>query len=153
MYGVINPLLTAAGRTGLVGWFALVNAGLVLAACWLAAPFGLTALAWALAGRGVLSLALFAPALWIALGRQGLRLLWLLILPLCAMLAARLASAWLLAGVPDAGFAARLALAVGSSAGVFWLLLFAVSPFRVARIGRRLREALLAGFREERRFI
>ncbi|HQT47632.1 MAG TPA: oligosaccharide flippase family protein [Acidocella sp.] len=53
LYGVINPLLTAAGRTRLVSRFAWANAATVLLAAWLAAPFGLVALAWALAGRGV----------------------------------------------------------------------------------------------------
>jgi O-antigen/teichoic acid export membrane protein len=153
MYGVINPLLTASGRTGLVFWFALANMGLVLASCWVAAPFGLIVLAWALALRGVLSLALLAPALRIALGRQTMKLLRLLILPLGAMLAARVAAASLLARLPPAGLLAHLALAVASSAGVFALVLLAVSPGRVARMGRRLRSALLAGLPEERRFI
>jgi len=153
MYGVINPLLTAAGRTGLVGWFALANMVLVVAACWFAAPFGLTALAWALALRGVLSLALFAPAMRIALGRQTMPLLRLLVLPMGALLAARLAAAGLLAALPAAGLVAQLALAVASSAAVFALVLFVVSPFRLARIGRRLRAALIAGLPEERRFI
>jgi O-antigen/teichoic acid export membrane protein len=153
MYGVINPLLTASGRTGLVGLFAWGNMALVLAACWFAAPCGLGALAWALAGRGVLSLALLAPALRIGIGKNAMPLLRLLVLPYSAMLAARLASAWLSGALPVAGEAARLGLAAGSAAAVFALVLAAISPRRVARMGRRLRAALLDGPREERRFI
>jgi O-antigen/teichoic acid export membrane protein len=153
MYGIINPLLTAAGRTGLVGWFALANAALVLAACWFAAPFGLPALAWALAGRGIVSLALLVPALRIALGREATKLLRLLVLPLVAMLAARLASSWIVAALPEAGMVPQLVLAVGSAAAVFGLVSLAVSPLRVVRMARRLHRALLAGLGEERRFI
>jgi hypothetical protein len=52
-YGVINPLLTAAGKPRLVSHFALANVAIILVAVWFAAPFGLTTLAWGLAGAGI----------------------------------------------------------------------------------------------------
>ena len=81
LYGVINPLLTAARRTQLVSYFAWVNAASIMLAAWFAAPYGLMALAWALAARGVVGVALFVAALKLGLERPVGPILRLLVLP------------------------------------------------------------------------
>jgi O-antigen/teichoic acid export membrane protein len=93
LYSVVNPLLTAAGRTRLVSRYAWANAATIAAAVWFAAPYGLLALAWALAARGVLGAGLFALAMRRGLERPAGPVLRLLILPSAALVAARLA-AW-----------------------------------------------------------
>jgi O-antigen/teichoic acid export membrane protein len=153
MYGVINPLLTASGKTGLVSIFALANAAVILVACWFAAPHGLTVLAWALAGRGLLAMALFVPAMRLGLGRQVAPLLRLMLLPAAAMLASRMAAAAALAALPQAGLAAQLLLAMASAAAAFAAILLVFAPARVARMGNRLRAALIGNNPQERRFI
>ena len=81
LYGVINPLLTAARRTRMVAWFAWANAVTIMVAAWFGAPFGLRALAWALAGRGVLAVALFLAALQHGLQQPSMPALRMLALP------------------------------------------------------------------------
>lgn len=143
LYGVINPLLTAAGRTQLVSMFAWANAALVMAAAWFAAPYGLNVLAWALAGRGALVIVLVLLALRLGLGRSVLPLLRLLALPFAALIAARLAAALILAAAPDLSIAGQLIVAVGVSGTVFIGLLLAFAPRRIAEMATRLHRALL----------
>ncbi len=143
LYGVINPLLTAAGRTQLVSLFAWANAGLIMAAAWFAAPYGLTVLAWALVGRGALALALVLLALRLGLGRSVLPLLRLLALPCAALVAARLAAAFALAQAPGLPVSAQLAAALSISGLVFAAVVLALAPRRVATMTTRLHRALL----------
>jgi O-antigen/teichoic acid export membrane protein len=153
LYGVINPLLTAAGKTRVVSVFALVNVVTILAAAWFAAPYGLTALAWALAARGALTMALFVPALRMGLGRRVAPLLLLLVAPAAAMLAARLAAAWVLAALPGLSLAAQFLVAVASAAGVFIAVLIVFAPARMTAMAGRMRAVLSREIPEERRFI
>jgi O-antigen/teichoic acid export membrane protein len=143
LYGVINPLLTAAGRTRVVAGFAWANAATIMLAAWFAAPYGLTALAWALAGRGVLGVGLFISALKLGLGRQVGPLLRLLVLPFAALLAARAAAALALAAAPDLPMAAQLAVGLGVSAAVFAGVVLALAPKRMMTMATRLHRALL----------
>jgi len=152
LYGIINPLLTAAGRTRMVSVFALGNVASILAAAWFAAPYGLNALAWALAARGALTMALFVPAMRIGLGRRVRPLLRLLVLPAAAMLAARLAAGWALAALPCLSLAAQFLVAAASSAGVFIAVLIVFAPARMAAMAGRLR-GVFGDVPEERRFI
>jgi O-antigen/teichoic acid export membrane protein len=143
LYGVINPLLTAAGRTGLVSWFAWANVAIILAASWFAAPYGLTVLAWALTARGLLTIFLFIPAMRIGLGRPVAPLLRLLMLPLGALLAARVA-AW--AGIfllPAMGLWEEFVCTAAVSALTFGAVMLACAPRRVITMQRRLRHALI----------
>jgi O-antigen/teichoic acid export membrane protein len=153
MYGVINPLLTAAGQTKMVSVFALGNVASILAAAWFAAPFGLPALAWALAARGALTMALFVPAMRMGLGRQVRPLLHLLVLPAAAMLAARLAAAWALAALPGLSLPAQFLVATASAAAVFIAVLIGFAPARMVAMAGRLRAALGRNIPQERRFI
>jgi O-antigen/teichoic acid export membrane protein len=143
LYGVINPLLTAAGRTQLVSVFAWANAGTIMLAAWFAAPYGLTALAWALAGRGVLGLMLFLAALTLGLRRSVMPLLRLLVLPFAALLAARLAAAQMLAALPDLPLAGQLLVALGTAGAVFALVVLAFARRRIVLMTTRLHRALL----------
>jgi len=143
LYGVINPLLTASGRTQLVSAFAWANAATIAAAAWFAAPHGLTALAWALAGRGFLGILLFIAALKLGLGRQVTPLLRLLLLPAAALLAARLAAALAAAATPGLPMAAQLAVALLVSVGTFGGLVMAAAPHRMMTMATRLHRALL----------
>jgi O-antigen/teichoic acid export membrane protein len=152
MYGVINPLLTASGQTRMVSVFALGNVVTILAAAWFAAPYGLTALAWALAARGAVTMALFVPAMRIGLERRVRPLLGLLVLPAAAMVLARLMAAWALAALPGLGLAAQLLVAGTSAAGVFIAVLIIFAPARMTAMAGRLR-GLLSDIPEERRFI
>ncbi len=152
LYGVINPLLTASGRRKMVSVFALGNVITILAVAWFAAPYGLVGLAWALAARGAVTMALFVPALRMGLGRRVRPLLRLLVLPAVAMLAARLAAAWALASLPGLGLMGQLLLATASAAGGFIAVLIVFAPLRMTAMAGRLRGA----FRDipgERRFI
>jgi len=153
MYGVINPLLTAAGRTRMVSVFALGNVVTILAAAWFAAPFGLKALAWALAARGALTMALFVPAMRMGLGRQVRPLLHLLVLPAAAMVLARLAAGWALDCLPGLSLGAQFLVAVASAAGVFIAVLIVFAPARMSAMAGRLRLVLASDIPEERRFI
>jgi O-antigen/teichoic acid export membrane protein len=153
MYGVINPLLTASGRTRMVSVFALGNVVTILAAAWFAAPFGLTALAWALAGRGVLTMALFVPAMRMGLGRRVRPLLVLLVLPGAALFLARLAAGWALDSLPGLGLGAQFLVATASASGAFIAVLIVFAPTRMTAMAGRLRAVLARDIPEERRFI
>jgi O-antigen/teichoic acid export membrane protein len=143
LYGVINPLLTAAGRTGMVSRFAWANAALVLVAVWFFAPYGLTALAWALAGRGVLGIGLFVAALRLGLERPVLPLLRLLALPTAGLVAGRLAAFAALSAMPGLDLVGQLALGGGVAAAAFALVVLAAAPRRIVGMSTRLHRALL----------
>ncbi len=143
LYGIVNPLLTAAGRTQLVSTFAWINAFTIVSAAWLAAPFGLVVLAWVLAVRSVLSVALILAALSAGLGRPAWPLLRLLLLPALALAAARLAAALVLAALHPGGLLAQLAVAVGVATVVFGAVVLACAPRRVVEMTLRLHRALL----------
>ncbi len=145
LYGVINPLLTAARRTRLVAGFAWANAITIMLACWFAAPYGLTALAWALAGRGVLGVGLFIAALKLGLDRPVTPLLRLLALPCAGLVAARGAAALVAAATPGLPMAAQLAIALAVSSSVFAVLVLALAPKRIIAMTARLHRALLGG--------
>jgi O-antigen/teichoic acid export membrane protein len=142
-YGVINPLLTAAQRTQHVWLFALANAAIILLTVWLAAPFGLLVLAWALAGRGLLSIALFIPALKLGLDRPVWPLLRLLLLPLIALLAARLLSFIVLAQYADLSLLGQLGIGGGVAILVFAGVMLLAAPQRIRAMATQLHQALL----------
>ena len=143
LYSVINPLLTTAGRTRLVSLYAWANAATIAAAAWFAAPFGLRALAWALAGRGLTAVLLFVLALRQGLERPVAPILRLLLLPSLALAAARLAAWMALSAWPHPGLVAQLLVAVGVSAGVFAAVALGMAPRRIAGMVGRLYGALL----------
>jgi O-antigen/teichoic acid export membrane protein len=143
LYGVINPLLTAAGRTKLVSQFAWVNALSIMLAAWFAAPYGLSALAWALAGRGVLGVALFVAALKLGVERPVRPILRLLVLPCVALVAARLAAYGALQALPAAGELVQLLVAAAVASAVFGLVVLLAAPRRMTRMAARLHRALL----------
>jgi O-antigen/teichoic acid export membrane protein len=153
LYGVINPLLTAAGRTNLVSRFAWVNVLIILAAAWFAAPYGLIVLAWALAARGLLTIFLFIPAMRIGLGRPVAPLLKLLILPVAALIAARAAAAAAMALLPGMHLASQLLVTAGVSSAVFGAALLVFAPRRVMRMAARLRRALVGRVTVENGFL
>jgi O-antigen/teichoic acid export membrane protein len=143
-YGIINPLLTAAGKPKLVSYFALGNVGIILVAVWFAAPFGLITLAWALAGRGLLSILLFIPALKIGLERPVLPLLRLLLLPFAALLLARAMAFICLARLPGIDLIQQLWVGLGVSGLVFAMAMLLSAPRRVLEMTSHLHKALLA---------
>jgi O-antigen/teichoic acid export membrane protein len=143
LYGVINPLLTAAGRTRLVSQFAWANALSIMLAAWFAAPYGLSALAWALAGRGVLGVALFVAALKLGMERPVQPILRLLVLPGLALVAARLAAYAALQALPGADELAQLVVSAGVASVVFALVVLLAAPRRMTRMAARLHRALL----------
>jgi O-antigen/teichoic acid export membrane protein len=143
LYAVINPMLTAIGRTRLVSRYAWANAATIALAAWFAAPFGLTALAWALAARGIVGAGLFALALKTGLERRVLPMLRLLVLPCAGLVLARLAACGALAALPGLGLPAQLLLAAGVSALVFALAVLAAAPSRMRQMALRLQRALL----------
>lgn len=142
LYSVINPLLTAAGRTRLVSLYAWANVATIAAAAWFAAPYGLLALAWALAGRGVTAVILFVFAMRQGLERPVAPILRLLLLPTIALLAARLAAYLVLNAIPGFGLIAQFFAAVGISTGVFAAIALAIAPRRITEMVLRLRGAL-----------
>jgi O-antigen/teichoic acid export membrane protein len=142
LYSVINPLLAAAGRTRLVSHYAWANAATIAAAAWFAAPYGLVALAWALAGRGVVALVLFALALRQGLERPVEPILRLLVLPCLALAAARLAGYAALAALPGLPLVAQLVVSGGAAAAAFALVALALAPGRMLGMTARLRRAL-----------
>jgi O-antigen/teichoic acid export membrane protein len=152
-YGVINPLLTAAGRTKLVWRFALGNAAIILLTVWLAAPAGLTVLAWALAGRGLLSIAMFVPALQAGLHKPVGPLLRLLLLPFVALLAARVLSYVAITQLSACNLISQLvaggAVALAGFAGVMLL----GAPKRVWAMTWQLHQALLGPIPVEPTFL
>jgi O-antigen/teichoic acid export membrane protein len=143
LYGVINPLLTAARRTRLVAYFAWANAGTIMLAAWFGAPLGLQALAWALVGQSVLGVALLLAALKLGLGRPMVPVLNMLALPCVGMLMARLAALATLAAWPGLGLAAQLGLAGGVAAASFLLVTMLTAPARLMGMTVRLRRAFL----------
>jgi O-antigen/teichoic acid export membrane protein len=142
LYGVINPLLTAAGRTQMVSHFAWLNAGSIMLAAWFAAPYGLTALAWALAGRGVLGVVLILAALKLGLERPVAPFLRLLALPCAGLIAGRLAAHEVLASMPGLKHPAELIVAVGVSGAVFAAVVAVAAPQRIREMTLRLHRAL-----------
>ncbi|OYV32522.1 MAG: polysaccharide biosynthesis protein [Rhodospirillales bacterium 20-64-7] len=142
LYGVINPLLTAAGRTRIVSGFAVINAASIMAAAWFAAPYGLTVLAWALAGRGVLAVGLFILALRLGLERPVAPLLRLLALPSLGLVAARLAAYFALQALPGLDLAEQLMLTVAVSSTAFAAVVLSAAPRRVVTMSTRLHRAL-----------
>ena len=143
LYSVINPLLTSAGRTRMVSLYAWANVATIAAAAWFAAPYGLLALAWALAARGVTAVGLFVMALRQGLGRPVAPILRLIVVPCIAMAAARLA-AWLALGtMPGLGLMAQLVVAGGVATAIFSGVALALAPQRIMGAIARLRSALL----------
>ena len=143
LYGVINPLLTAARRTQLVSYFAWVNAASIMLAAWFAAPYGLMALAWALAARGVVGVVLFVAALKLGLERPVGPILSLLVLPALGLVMARLAALVALASMPGLDLVDQLGLSVGVAAGTYALVVLTVAPRRILGMTVRLHRALL----------
>jgi O-antigen/teichoic acid export membrane protein len=142
LYGVINPLLTASGRTRSVSLFAWVNALSIMLAAWFGAAYGLSVLAWALAGRGFLGLALVAVALKIGLERPVWPLLRLLALPAAALVAARVAALLALAHASGLGLVGQLVLAGAVSSAVFGGIVLGLAPARMVAMTSRLHRAL-----------
>jgi O-antigen/teichoic acid export membrane protein len=143
LYSVINPLLTAAGRTRLVSIYAWANVATIAAAAWFAAPYGLIALAWALAGRGVTAVVLFIFAMRQGLERPVAPILRLLLLPSIALAASRL-GAWLVLGAhPGLALVPQLLVGTGVSAGIFAALVLIAAPRRIVKMVARLHSALL----------
>jgi O-antigen/teichoic acid export membrane protein len=142
LYGIINPLLTAAGRTQLVSYFAWINAASIMCAAWFAAPYGLTALAWALAGRGVLGVVLLLVALKLGLERPVAPFLRLLALPFAGLVAGRVAAHFALRAVVGLSLPAEFLLAVTVSGSVFALVVFIAAPRRLLEMTLRLHRAL-----------
>jgi O-antigen/teichoic acid export membrane protein len=143
LYGIINPLLTVGGRTQLVSLFAWVNAASIMLAAWFASPYGMIALAWALAGRGVLGVALFVVALKLGLGRPVGPILRLLILPAVGFVVARLAGYEALAWMPGLGLVGQLLVSAGAASAGFALAVLLVAPRRMLEMTTRLHRALL----------
>jgi O-antigen/teichoic acid export membrane protein len=143
LYGVINPLLTAIGRTHLVSMFALVNVLIILAAAWFFSPYGLIVLAWALAARGLFTIFLFIPAMRIGLGRPVRPLLNLLVVPVVALAAARLAAFAVLAHCGGVALVFQFLIAVALSGGVFAGVMLLLARHRVFRAVSRLRATLV----------
>lgn len=114
LYSVINPLLTAAGRTRLVSLYAWANVVTIAAAAWFAAPYGLRVLAWALAGRGVTAVVLFMFAMRQGLERPVAPILRLLLLPTMALVAARAAAYLILHLWPGMDLVPQFLVAVGA---------------------------------------
>ncbi|MGE4482406.1 oligosaccharide flippase family protein [Acidocella sp.] len=145
LYGVINPLLTASGQARSVSWYAWANAASIGVICWLAAPRGLVTLAWALAARAVVGVALFLLAL-----RQGLAsAFWpvfrLLGLPLAGLAGARLAAHGVGEMLGAASPAVELAVLVLTSALAYAAVMLVLAPFRMWRMARRLSSAFSEG--------
>jgi O-antigen/teichoic acid export membrane protein len=143
LYGVINPLMTASGRTQVVSYFAWINAITIGLAAWFAAPYGLNVLAWALAARGILGVVLFVAALKLAFERQVTPMLRLLLLPAAGLAAGRLAGYFALSALPGLDSPGQLVVAVSASAGAFALVVLVAAPGRMVRMTRRLHRALL----------
>jgi O-antigen/teichoic acid export membrane protein len=141
LYGVINPLLTAIGRTHLVSVFALGNVVIIIAAAWFFAPYGLIVLAWALAARGLLTIFLFIPAMRIGLGRPVLPLLRLLVAPVLALATARLAAFAALSRCGAMPLVLQLAIAIAVSGMAFAAVMLILARHRMHRAIIRLRAA------------
>lgn len=144
IYAFVNPMLTAQRRPGLVGAFAAANAATVALAAWFASPFGLVALGWTLAARGVLTALLLLPALSIGIGRPAWPLLRLFAAPFAAMVAARLAAAAALAAygkVPAGAPAAVIGpflISAGVAGAIFLAVMLLAAPKRMTSLAQRL---------------
>ncbi|HQT74910.1 MAG TPA: oligosaccharide flippase family protein [Acidiphilium sp.] len=143
IYAFVKPMLTALRRPGLVSAFAAMNAGTIVLAAWIAAPFGLVPLGWALSARGLVVALLMLPALSIGIGKPAWPLLRLMVAPVAALIAARLGTAALMAELPLAfGFAPGLRLQLvigGGAAGVMFVaVMLALAPRRMTGMARRL---------------
>ncbi|HYP64601.1 MAG TPA: oligosaccharide flippase family protein [Acidocella sp.] len=143
LYSVINPLLTAAGRTRLVSLYAWANVATIAAAAWFAAPHGLLALAWALAARGITAVALFVFAMRQGLERPVAPILRLLVLPSIALAIARLVSWLVLSALPELDLVAQLMVTSGISACIFAATALLMAPRRITGAVTRLYGALL----------
>jgi PST family polysaccharide transporter len=141
LYGIINPLLTAAGRVHLVSAFAWANALIIVVACWFFAPYGLVVLAWALAARGGLTILLFIPAMRIGLGRPVMPIMRLLIAPFIGLIAARLAGWEALRLCATAPLLTQLIIVMLVSGAAFAAVMLVLARHRVHRAATRLRQA------------
>jgi hypothetical protein len=127
----------------LVSIYAWANVATIAAAAWFAAPYGLIALAWALAGRGVTAVVLFIFAMRQGLERPVAPILRLLLLPSIALAASRL-GAWLVLGAhPGLALVPQLLVGTGVSAGIFAALVLIAAPRRIVKMVARLHSALL----------
>ncbi|MDE8350198.1 MAG: oligosaccharide flippase family protein [Acidocella sp.] len=142
LYSLINPVLTAADKVHMVSLLSLINVATVVLVAWFASSYGLIALAWALTLRGLLSIALFIPAMKIGLGRPVLPLIRLLLLPACALAVARLAAWLVLEDLPQLDLLAQLAVSVAVSGLTFCAVLLIFARHRVQRLMVRVRMAL-----------
>jgi O-antigen/teichoic acid export membrane protein len=144
IYAFVNPMLTALRRPVLVSVFAAINAATIALAAWFAAPFGLLALAWTLAARGLLTAGLLLPALSVGIGRSAWPLLRLFAVPFLALIAARV-----VAGAAIAAFLPGSSLAIGvmieqfivggGLAGItFVAVMLLLAPRRTVALARRL---------------
>ncbi len=144
LYGVINPLLTVVGRVRLVSWYAWANALTIAACCWLVAPYGLTTLAWALAGRGLVGLLLFAVALRQGLPGSAWMIFRLLSLPVTGLVGARLSAYAVLGWLPPLSPLNGLVVSACTAAFVFLLLVLLLAPTRMKNMTLHVSRALLA---------
>lgn len=141
LYGLINPLLASLGETRRLLRYAGWNALTILAVCWLAAPFGLEALAWGLAGRGVAAAGLLLLALRQAAGGEAWPLFRRLGVPCAGLAGARLAAWALEPAMPSLSPAFALAALAGSAGGMFTVIVIALAPRRVGSMAGQLRRA------------
>jgi len=128
-----------------VSLFAWVNALSIMLAAWFGASYGLSVLAWALAGRGILGLVLVAMALKIGLERPVWPLLRLLALPAGALVAARVAAFLALAHASGLGLLGQLVLAGVVASAVFGGIVLGLAPARMVAMTSRLHRALRRG--------
>lgn len=139
LYAFVRPMLIALQRPGLVWGFAALNAVTVALTAWVAAPLGLVPLGWSLAGRGLVMALLLLPALSIGIARPARPLLRLLVEPVVALLAARLAGAFALVEFGSAaGATVQLVLGASVAAAVFFVTILLLAPVRLIGLARRL---------------
>lgn len=144
LYAFVNPMLTALQRPVLVSVFAGINALTIALAVWFASPFGLVPLAWALALRGALASLLLLPALSLGIGRSAWPLLRLFIVPVLALVAARLAAHAVLEQLStSASLYLQLLIGAGTAGIVFGAFLLIFAHRRVAGLIGRLRRIFL----------
>ncbi|HQT68229.1 MAG: polysaccharide biosynthesis protein [Rhodospirillales bacterium 20-60-12] len=142
LYAFVNPMLTALGRPNLVYLFAALNALTIAAAAWFAAPFGLHALAWALAGRGVIAGFFLLPAISLGLGGPAGPLFRLFAAPLLAMLVARVAALLVLSLLGPIPLPVALVVGLGISGLFFAGTLLLIARPRITAITRRVSQAV-----------
>lgn len=144
LYGVINPILTVAGRTRLVSWYAWINALTIAACCWLVAPYGLVPLAGALTVRGLIGLLLFFMALQRGFPGSAWMIFRLLGLPLAGLMAARLSAYIVIGWLPPLSRINELAVSSFTAAFIFLALVLVLAPLRMKNMRLRLSHALLS---------